>query len=63
MKNYLNYVWSPLCFLFAISSYHSNSGMCGGTNCKLVNEMWFMWTIMGLMALDAYFEKCFKCKK
>jgi hypothetical protein len=62
MKKYLPYVWSPLCFIFAAYSYISQPEMCG-PNCKLVNQMWFMWTIMGFMALDAYVSKCFKCDK
>lgn len=63
MKKYLPYVWSPLCFIFAIYSYYGQPEICGGPNCKLVNQMWFMWVIMGLMAIDIYFKKCQKCKK
>lgn len=63
MKNYLPYIWSPMCFGFAIYSYYSHPHMCGGPESKLVNEMWFMWMIMGFMSLDAYFQKCFKCRK
>lgn len=54
MKKILSYLWSPLCFSFAIYSYYGGPEMCGGPNCIIVNQMWFMWTIMGCMALDPY---------
>lgn len=54
---YLSYVWSPLCFVFAIYSYYGEPEMCSGPNCVLVNQMWFMWIIMGCMSLDSYISK------
>lgn len=63
MKNYIPYIWSPLCSILSIYSYYQKPEMCGGPNFKLVNEMWFMWMIMGFMAIDAYLSRCFKCNK
>ena len=63
MLGYLSYVWSPLCFIFAIYSYYGGPEMCGGPNCVLVNQMWFMWMVMGFMSLDVYLSYAIKRDK
>ena len=63
MADYLQYVWSPLCFIFAIFSYYGGPEMCAGPNCVIVDQMWFMWLIMGLMSFDVYLSHLTKREK